>query len=236
MDLKAETIGLAVMLELPMVIVDVQRAGPSTGMPTKTEQADLLLALYGRHGESPLPIVAAATPAHCFDAAIEAVRIAVTLPDAGDPALRHVPRQLVRAVEAPGRRRACPTIDPAFATGPNAGRASSCPYLRDEKLARPWAIPGTPGLQHRIGGLEKEDGTGDISYEPENHARMTAAAGGEGRGDRRRHPAARGRRPRRGRGAAGARLGLDLRRRSARPRGASANAGTQGRDRAPAST
>jgi 2-oxoglutarate/2-oxoacid ferredoxin oxidoreductase subunit alpha len=171
MDLKAETLGLAVTLELPMVVVDVQRAGPSTGMPTKTEQADLLLAMFGRHGESPMPIVAAKSPSHCFEAAMEAARIAVTyrtpvillsdtfianssepwlIPDADD----------------------LPTIDPNFATGPNAGQ-EFLPYLRDENLARPWAIPGTKGLRHRIGGLEKEDGTGDISYDPHNHERMT---------------------------------------------------------------
>ncbi|MCI0634248.1 MAG: 2-oxoacid:acceptor oxidoreductase subunit alpha [Actinobacteria bacterium] len=171
MDLKAETLGLAVMLELPMVIVDVQRAGPSTGMPTKTEQSDLLLALYGRHGESPMPIVAARSPSHCFDAAIEAVRIALAyrtpvillsdtfLANSSEP-------WLLPEVDT------LPTIDPAFAAGPNAGQ-EFLPYLRDERLARPWAVPGTPGLRHRIGGLEKEDGTGDISYDPENHERMT---------------------------------------------------------------
>jgi 2-oxoglutarate ferredoxin oxidoreductase subunit alpha len=171
MDLKAETLGLAVALELPMVIVDVQRAGPSTGMPTKTEQSDLLLALFGRHGESPMPVVAASSPSHCFDAAVEAARIAVTyrtpvillsdtfLGNSSEP-------WLVPSVES------LPTIDPKFATAPNAGQ-EFLPYLRDEKLARPWAIPGTPGLRHRVGGLEKEDGTGDISYDPENHERMT---------------------------------------------------------------
>src|SRR5205809_2399759 len=171
LDLKAETIGLAVALELPMVIVDVQRAGPSTGMPTKTEAADLLLAMYGRHGESPMPIVAASSPSNCFDTAIEAVRIAVKyrtpvillsdtfLSNSSEPWLIPDADTL-------------PTIDPGFATGPNAG-TEFLPYLRDENLARPWAIPGTPGLRHRIGGLEKEDGTGDISYEPENHERMT---------------------------------------------------------------
>jgi 2-oxoglutarate ferredoxin oxidoreductase subunit alpha len=171
MDLKAETLGLAVMLELPMVIVDVQRAGPSTGLPTKTEQSDLLLAMFGRHGESPMPIVAARSPSHCFDAAIEAARIAVTyrtpvillsdtfLGNSSEP-------WLLPDVNA------LPVIDPAFATGPNAGQ-EFLPYLRDANLARPWAIPGPPGLRHRIGGLEKEDGTGDISYDPENHGRMT---------------------------------------------------------------
>jgi 2-oxoglutarate ferredoxin oxidoreductase subunit alpha len=171
MDLKSETLGLAVMLELPMVIVDVQRAGPSTGLPTKTEQSDLLLAMFGRHGESPMPIIAARSPSHCFDAAIEAARLAVTyrtpvillsdtfLANSSEP-------WLIPDVGS------LPSIDPDFATGPNAGQ-EFLPYLRNERLARPWAVPGTPGLRHRIGGLEKEDGTGDISYEPENHERMT---------------------------------------------------------------
>ena len=172
MDLKAETLGLAVMLELPMVIVDVQRAGPSTGMPTKTEAGDLLLAMYGRHGESPMPIVAAKSPSHCFDAAIEACRIAITY---RTPVIVLSDTYLANSSE-PWRLPevdSLPTIDPKFATGPNAGQ-EFLPYLRDpETLARPWAVPGTPGLRHRIGGLEKEDGTGDISYDAENHERMT---------------------------------------------------------------
>jgi 2-oxoglutarate ferredoxin oxidoreductase subunit alpha len=171
MDLKAETIGLAVALELPMVIVDIQRAGPSTGMPTKTEAADLLMALYGRHGESPLPIVAAATPAQCFHAAIEAVRIAVKY---RTPVILLSDTFLANSSE-PWRLPSVeelPEIDPGFATEPNHD-GQFWPYLRDENLARPWAVPGTPGLRHRIGGLEKEDGTGNISYEPENHAHMT---------------------------------------------------------------
>jgi 2-oxoglutarate ferredoxin oxidoreductase subunit alpha len=171
MDLKAETLGLAVTLELPMVIVDVQRAGPSTGMPTKTEAADLLLAMYGRHGESPMPIVASSSPSNCFDAAIEAVRIAVKY---RTPVILLSDTSLSNSSEPwliPDAD-ALPMIDPGFATGPNAG-IEFLPYLRDENLARPWAIPGTPGLRHRIGGLEKEDGTGDISYDPENHERMT---------------------------------------------------------------
>ncbi|HEX5903342.1 MAG TPA: 2-oxoacid:acceptor oxidoreductase subunit alpha [Actinomycetota bacterium] len=171
MDLKAETLGLAVTLELPMVIVDVQRAGPSTGMPTKTEQSDLLLAMFGRHGESPMPVVASRSPSHCFDAALEAARIAITyrtpvillsdtfLANSSEP-------WLLPDVDS------LPTIDPAFAAGPNAGQ-EFLPYLRDERLARPWAVPGTKGLRHRVGGLEKEDGTGDISYDPVNHERMT---------------------------------------------------------------
>jgi 2-oxoglutarate/2-oxoacid ferredoxin oxidoreductase subunit alpha len=171
MDLMAETIGLAVALELPLLVIDVQRAGPSTGMPTKTEAADLLMALHGRHGESPLAVVAAATPSHCFEAVFDAVRIAVThrtpvillsdtflanssepwrLPDAGE----------------------LPEIDPAFASGPNAGD-EFLPYLRDQRAVRPWALPGTKGLQHVVGGLEKEHATGHVSYEPDNHALMT---------------------------------------------------------------
>lgn len=172
MDLKAETIGLAVMLELPMVVVDVQRAGPSTGMPTKTEAADLLMAMYGRHGESPIPIVAPYTPSQCFDAAIEACRIAVEyrtpvillsdtfLGNSSEP-------WLIPDVDD------LPEIDPAFASEPPAGSDPFLPYGRDERLVRPWAIPGTPGFEHRVGGLEKEDGTGNISYDPLNHARMT---------------------------------------------------------------
>jgi 2-oxoglutarate ferredoxin oxidoreductase subunit alpha len=168
MDLKAETIGLAVAMELPLVVVDIQRAGPSTGMPTKTEAADLLMALYGRHGESPLPVVAASTPADCFQTAIEAVRIAVTH---RTPVILLSDTFLANSSE-PWRLPevdSLPKIDPRFATDP----AGFQPYSRDEKLARPWAVPGTPGLRHRIGGLEKEDGTGNISYDPVNHARMT---------------------------------------------------------------
>ena len=171
MDLKAETIGLAVAMELPMVIVDVQRAGPSTGMPTKTEAADLLMALYGRHGESPLPVVAASTPADCFDTAIEAARIAVTH---RTPVILLSDTFLANSSE-PWRLpdvSSLPSIDPNFATAPNHDDGFM-PYLRDEKLARPWAVPGTPGLRHRIGGLEKEDVTGNISYDTENHDHMT---------------------------------------------------------------
>jgi 2-oxoglutarate ferredoxin oxidoreductase subunit alpha len=170
MDLKAETIGLAVMLELPMVIVDVQRAGPSTGMPTKTEASDLLQAMFGRHGESPIPIVAAYTPANCFDAALEACRIAVKH---RTPVILLSDTLLTNSSEPwliPDAD-SLPRIDPNFATQPNAG-AEFLPYLRDESLVRPWAVPGTPGMRHQIGGLEKDE-TGDISYEAENHERMT---------------------------------------------------------------
>ena len=171
MDLKSETIGLAVMLELPMVIIDVQRAGPSTGMPTKTEQSDLLMALFGRHGESPLPVIAPSTSGGCFEAAFEAARIAIRyrtpvillsdsfLASSSEPWLVPDPAAL-------------PDIDPAFA-GPPSNGTPFAPYSRDERLARPWAIPGTPGLAHRIGGLEKADGSGNISYDGANHERMT---------------------------------------------------------------
>lgn len=170
MDLKAETLGLAVMLELPMVIVDVQRAGPSTGMPTKTEQGDLLLSLFGRHGESPLPVLAARSPSHCFDAAIEACRIAVTY---RTPVIVLSDTFLANSTE-PWQipdLDSLPEIDPDYATAPNAGD-EFLPYLRDDKLARPWAIPGTPGLRHRIGGLEKDE-SGAISYDADNHERMS---------------------------------------------------------------
>jgi 2-oxoglutarate ferredoxin oxidoreductase subunit alpha len=171
MDLKAETIGLAAMLELPMVIIDVQRAGPSTGMPTKTEQTDLLMAIHGRHGESPLPVIAPATPADCFHTAVEAVRVAVRYRTPvillGDTFIANSSEPWLIPDMAD-----LPEIDPRFAEGPNAGD-EFLPYLRDEHGARPWAIPGTPGLQHRIGGLEKENGSGNISYDPANHALMT---------------------------------------------------------------
>ena len=171
MDLKAETLGLAAIMELPMIIVDVQRGGPSTGLPTKTEQSDLLLAMFGRHGESPLPILAASTPADCFDTAIEAARIAVTY---RTPVILLSDTFLSNSSE-PWKIPdvdTLPTIEPRFATAPSNGDGFM-PYERDEKLARPWATPGTPGLVHRIGGLEREDRTGNISYDPLNHERMT---------------------------------------------------------------
>ncbi len=170
MDLKAETIGLAVMLELPLVVVDVQRAGPSTGMPTKTEQSDLLMAIHGRHGESPLPVVAATTPGQCFEAAYEAARIAI---EYRTPVILLSDLFLANSSEPwmiPEAGALAP-IDPAFATA--AESEGFEPYSRDERGARPWAIPGTPGLEHRIGGLEKADGSGDISYDGANHALMT---------------------------------------------------------------
>jgi 2-oxoglutarate/2-oxoacid ferredoxin oxidoreductase subunit alpha len=176
MDLKAETIGLAISLELPLVVIDVMRGGPSTGLPTKTEQSDLLMAMFGRHGEAPLPIVAARTPGHCFFAAIEATRIAlkyrtpVILLSDGYLANGAEPWRLPRVDQLPD-------IGVPYATGPNHtaadGTPEFLPYLRDPvTLARPWAVPGTPGLEHRIGGLEKADRTGAISYDPTNHEHM----------------------------------------------------------------
>jgi 2-oxoglutarate/2-oxoacid ferredoxin oxidoreductase subunit alpha len=169
--LKAETIGLAVSLELPLLVIDIQRSGPSTGMPTKTEQADLLQVLYGRNGEAPVPVVAACTPSDCFSAAVEAARIAlryrtpVVLLSDGYLANGSEPWLLPDVASLPD-------ISVPFATEPNH-EGDFWPYLRDEAtLARPWAVPGTPGLEHRIGGLEKADGTGNISYDPENHDRM----------------------------------------------------------------
>jgi len=172
MALKSETVSLAVSLELPLLIVDIQRGGPSTGLPTKTEQADLLLAMYGRHGEAPLPIVAAQSPSDCFAAAFEAVRLAVKY---RTPVILLTDGYLANGAEPwplPDVE-ALPDISVPFATEPNHGDAF-WPYLRDpDTLARPWAIPGTPGLMHRVGGLEKEEGTGNVSYEPENHELMT---------------------------------------------------------------
>jgi len=171
--LKAETIGLAIQLELPLVICDIQRAGPSTGMPTKPEQGDLLMVLFGRNGESPVPVIAASSPSDCFDAAIEACRIALKyrtpvyllsdayLANGSEPWLLPEIDQL-------------PDISTTFATEPNGEDGTFLPYLRDEQtLARPWALPGTKGLEHRIGGLEKADRTGNISYDPDNHDLMT---------------------------------------------------------------
>ncbi len=174
--LKSETIGLAVSLELPLIIVDVQRGGPSTGLPTKTEQSDLLQAMFGRNGESPVPIVAPQSPADCFDAAIEAARIAVTY---RTPVFLLSDGYLANGSE-PWRLpdlETLPTIDPNFATVPNHtnddGTEEFWPYQRDpQTLARPWAIPGTAGLEHRIGGLEKADGSGNISYDADNHDHM----------------------------------------------------------------
>ncbi|MET8857634.1 2-oxoacid:acceptor oxidoreductase subunit alpha [Streptomyces sp. NPDC004579] len=171
--LKSETIGLAVSLELPLLVIDIQRGGPSTGLPTKTEQADLLQAMYGRNGEAPVPIVAPRTPADCFDAAMEAARIALTyrtpvlLLSDGYLANGSEPWRIPETDELPDLRV-------QFAQGPNHtlddGTEVFWPYKRDPgTLARPWAVPGTPGLEHRIGGIEKQDGSGNISYDPANH-------------------------------------------------------------------
>jgi 2-oxoglutarate ferredoxin oxidoreductase subunit alpha len=176
MALKAETMGLAVNLELPLLVIDIQRGGPSTGLPTKTEQADLLMAYYGRHGEAPLPIIAPKSPSHCFEVAIEAVRIALTY---RTPVVLLSDGYLANGTE-PWR---LPDVDAlgdlsvTFATQPNHtgddGEPTFWPYMRDpETLARDWALPGTPGLMHRIGGLEKEEGSGNVSYDPANHELM----------------------------------------------------------------
>jgi len=171
-SLKSEAIGLAVMTELPLLVIDVQRGGPSTGLPTKTEQADLLQAMFGRNGEAPVPIIAPQSPGDCFDAALEAARIAITY---RTPVMLLSDGYLANGSE-PWRIPEVgdlPTIDPDFATARNHGEGDEAefwPYERDaETLARPWAIPGTPGLEHRIGGLEKGDGHGNISYDPGNH-------------------------------------------------------------------
>ncbi|MET9876243.1 2-oxoacid:acceptor oxidoreductase subunit alpha [Actinacidiphila glaucinigra] len=174
--LKSETIGLAVSMELPLLVVDIQRGGPSTGLPTKTEQADLLQAMYGRNGEAPVPIVAPCTPGDCFGAALEAARIALTY---RTPVLLLSDGYLANGSE-PWRvpeLDELPDLRVQFATTPNHvaedGTEEFWPYLRDpETLARPWAVPGTPGLEHRIGGIEKQDGTGHISYDPANHDLM----------------------------------------------------------------
>jgi 2-oxoglutarate ferredoxin oxidoreductase subunit alpha len=177
MLLKAETIGLAVSVELPLIVCDIQRAGPSTGMPTKTEQADLLQAMFGRNGESPVPIVAPASPADCFDAAIEAARIAVKyrtpviLLSDGYLANGSEPWRIPDTASLPDL-----SAEFAFAAAPGSGDEGGGefePFRRDPAtLARPWAVPGTPGLEHRIGGIEKADVTGEISYDPDNHDRM----------------------------------------------------------------
>ena len=171
MALKGEAMGLAVMLEIPLIIIDIQRGGPSTGLPTKTEQSDLLQAYYGRNGECPMPIISASTPGDCFDAVYEAVRISVQhmtpviflsdgyIANGAEPWKYPVSANL-------------PAITVNFKKGLDEAEPTFQPYKRNEKLARPWAIPGTAGLEHRIGGLEKEDVTGNISYDPDNHQHM----------------------------------------------------------------
>jgi 2-oxoglutarate ferredoxin oxidoreductase subunit alpha len=176
-SLKSEAIGLAVMIELPLVVVDVQRGGPSTGLPTKTEQSDLLQAMFGRNGEAPVPVVAPRSPGDCFDAAIEAARIALTY---RTPVILLSDGYLANGAEpwAVPDVESLPDLRVDFATEPNGATADGTPeflpYLRDpETLARAWAVPGTAGLQHRVGGLEKADRTGNISYDPDNHDFMT---------------------------------------------------------------
>ena len=169
--LKGEAMGLAVMLEIPLLIINVQRGGPSTGLPTKTEQSDLMQAYHGRNGESPMPIVSASTPSDCFEAVYEAARIAlqhmtpVMFLSDGYIANGAEPWKFPKSEDLPA-------IDVKFKTSLDEGEAKLRPYLRDEKLVRPWAIPGTPGLEHRIGGLEKQDITGNVSYDPDNHEHM----------------------------------------------------------------
>ena len=171
MALKGEAMGLAVMMEIPLLICNVQRGGPSTGLPTKTEQSDLLQAYYGRNGESPMPVISASTPSDCFEAVYEAVRIAVQhmtpvifLSD-GYIANGAEPWKFPKSEDLP-------PIVVKFKTELGDGEDKFQPYLRDEKLVRPWAIPGTPGLEHRVGGLEKQNVTGNVSYDPENHQLM----------------------------------------------------------------
>ena len=171
MALKTEAMGLAVMLEIPLVIVNIQRGGPSTGLPTKTEQSDLLQAYYGRNGECPMPVIASSTPSDCFDVAYEAVRISVqhmtpiVLLSDGYIANGAEPWRFPSSSDLP-------PIEVNFKKGLADDEPKFQPYRRDEKLARPWAVPGTPGLEHRIGGIEKQDITGNISYDPENHQHM----------------------------------------------------------------
>ncbi|NSL89867.1 2-oxoacid:acceptor oxidoreductase subunit alpha [Chitinophaga sp. Mgbs1] len=171
MALKGEAMGLAVMLEIPLLIIDIQRGGPSTGLPTKTEQSDLLQAYYGRNGECPMPVISASTPADCFDAVFEAFRISVQhmtpvifLSD-GYIANGAEPWKFPKSEDLPA-------IEVKFKKGLDEGEEHFLPYHRDENLVRPWAVPGTPGLEHRIGGLEKQNITGNVSYDPENHELM----------------------------------------------------------------
>ena len=169
--LKGEAMGLAVMLEIPLLVINVQRGGPSTGLPTKTEQSDLMQAYYGRNGECPMPIVSASTPSDCFEAVYEAARIAlqhmtpVMFLSDGYIANGAEPWKFPKSDDLP-------PIEVKFKEGLDEGETKLRPYLRDEKLVRPWAVPGTPGLEHRIGGIEKQDITGNVSYDPDNHEHM----------------------------------------------------------------
>ena len=168
--LKGEGLGLALMLELPMLVVDVQRGGPSTGLPTKTEQSDLMMMMYGRNGESPLPIIAARSPSDCFMTAIEAWQVAVKfmtlviIMSDGYIANGAEPWRIPDIADLP-------KIEVAHPAGAVEGE-EFLPYKRNQDLARPWAVPGTPGLMHRVGGLEKQDETGNVSYDPDNHQKM----------------------------------------------------------------
>ena len=169
--LKGEAMGLAVMLEIPLVIIDIQRGGPSTGLPTKTEQSDLLQAYYGRNGECPMPVVSASTPSDCFEAVFEACRIAL---QHMTPVMFLSDGYIANGAEPwmfPQSEN-IPSINVKFKAGLDEGETKLQPYKRDEKLVRPWAIPGTKGLEHRIGGLEKQDITGNVSYDPDNHEHM----------------------------------------------------------------
>ncbi len=169
--LKGEAMGLAVMLEIPLVIINIQRGGPSTGLPTKTEQSDLMQAYYGRNGECPMPVISASTPTDCFDAVYEAVRIAV---QHMTPVIFLSDGYIANGAE-PWKfpqTKDLPEIKVTFKKQIDEGDEKYMPYKRDEKLVRPWAIPGTPGLEHRIGGIEKQDGTGNVSYDPDNHQHM----------------------------------------------------------------
>ena len=171
MALKTEAMGLAVMLEIPLVIINIQRGGPSTGLPTKTEQSDLLQAYYGRNGECPMPVIAASTPSDCFEAVYEAVRIAV---QHMTPVIFLSDGYIANGAE-PWRYPSSSDLKPIevnFKKGLSDGKQKFLPYERDEKLVRPWAVPGTAGLEHRIGGLEKEDVTGNVSYDADNHQHM----------------------------------------------------------------
>ncbi len=171
MALKGEAMGLAVMLEIPLLIINIQRGGPSTGLPTKTEQSDLMQAYYGRNGESPMPVISASTPSDCFAVAYEAVRIAV---QHMTPVILLSDGYIANGAEPwkfPKSEELLP-IEVKFKTELGHGEEKFMPYLRDEKLVRPWAVPGTPGLEHRIGGLEKQNITGNVNYEPENHQLM----------------------------------------------------------------
>jgi len=171
MALKAEAMGLAVMLEIPLVIVNIQRGGPSTGLPTKTEQSDLMQAYYGRNGECPMPVIASSTPSDCFEVAYEACRIAL---QHMTPVILLSDGYIANGAEPwrfPTSKDLKP-IDVKFKTSLNEGEEKFMPYKRDEKLVRPWAIPGTAGFEHRIGGLEKQDITGNVSYDADNHQHM----------------------------------------------------------------